>query len=387
MRWGGAPARPGNPQWRLGTHPPIQPTRTCHHDDAQTEPMGWLAPIFPVVYPEECLPGSWKLTQPACRRQANTLAMLTGSQPMDAPLPSAPERQGFCVQVRTVAGVPGAGCHTRAAAVGAFQALAAWASGVGRAPSRPPRKALVTRVPAGQAGPQPTGLHIHLPRDGSPRGGAHGNELCAGAPGTPLGAGGRVPVARTARPGACACMRPLVGAALAHGTARSWVCGRCRSRSAAGTAMRAPSDRPRAGQGRRPEGRGHPGDSRPAAGHGTGPHAQLAPLPGVRGGPWPQCRQGTVYTAQRCRRHAGALGLQSPRCPAPGKKAGARQPPPHSSSDARFPRLLSSCSTPSLPPLRGRNTTRCCTAAWPCCQPLHRRRTMWTRGPPPLAPP
>ena len=55
----------------------------------------WIAPMFPVIYPEECKPGSWQEVQPACDRATRWLT----EAPPEA-VNDIRKRRSFCIQVR-----------------------------------------------------------------------------------------------------------------------------------------------------------------------------------------------------------------------------------------------------------------------------------------------
>lgn len=51
--------------------------------------------MMPVIYPEECTPGSWQSVQPACDRGSKWQAEAAPAAVAD---PS--QRRSFCIQVR-----------------------------------------------------------------------------------------------------------------------------------------------------------------------------------------------------------------------------------------------------------------------------------------------
>jgi hypothetical protein len=56
----------------------------------------WIAPMMPVIYPEDCTPGSWQEVQPACDRATKWVGGV-------APPPGVADiakRDSFCIQVR-----------------------------------------------------------------------------------------------------------------------------------------------------------------------------------------------------------------------------------------------------------------------------------------------
>jgi hypothetical protein len=53
----------------------------------------WIAPMMPVVFPEDCTPGSWQQQQPACDRGQRW----QNAQPPPAVLSG--KRDSFCIQV------------------------------------------------------------------------------------------------------------------------------------------------------------------------------------------------------------------------------------------------------------------------------------------------
>lgn len=57
--------------------------------------LDWIAPMMPVIYPEECTPGSWQSVQPACDRGSKWQAEAAPAAVAD---PS--QRRSFCIQVR-----------------------------------------------------------------------------------------------------------------------------------------------------------------------------------------------------------------------------------------------------------------------------------------------
>lgn len=54
----------------------------------------WIAPMMPVVYPEECEPGGWQEVQPACDRGQRWVK----EEP--PAVVGTGRRQSFCIQVR-----------------------------------------------------------------------------------------------------------------------------------------------------------------------------------------------------------------------------------------------------------------------------------------------
>jgi len=56
--------------------------------------LDWIAPMMPVIYPEDCQPGTWQMDHPACNR---SLVWRDEVPPPAVGNPS--QRNSFCIQV------------------------------------------------------------------------------------------------------------------------------------------------------------------------------------------------------------------------------------------------------------------------------------------------
>lgn len=80
----------------------LSPCPLCSTLRSQAE-LDWIAPMMPVIYPEDCQPGSWQMDHPACNRSRVWQD--------EAPPPAVADpskRNSFCIQVREHSG--GAAC-------------------------------------------------------------------------------------------------------------------------------------------------------------------------------------------------------------------------------------------------------------------------------------
>lgn len=139
---------------------------------AQLKPKGgWFAPIFPVIFQEECVAGSWKLATPACKRLEGITALLSTDEA--APTRArAPRRAGICVQARAMEGEEdhGRGWVQHVGALSVHEEMAAGSHAHQRYITNETvltvnsvnRNRFLPHPNAGQDGPRSAGLRSHF---------------------------------------------------------------------------------------------------------------------------------------------------------------------------------------------------------------------------------
>lgn len=98
-----APWRASSPVHFLSPCPPLA--------RQMGEKLDWIAPMMPVIYPEDCTPGAWQLEHPACNR--SQLWLTEAPPPAVADIATRQTQPSFCIQAGALGDGQRAGCGQR----------------------------------------------------------------------------------------------------------------------------------------------------------------------------------------------------------------------------------------------------------------------------------